>query len=132
MDEQKRIKRGGQTRREVLGAAYVESARASADEFTQPWQDYVTARAWNDVWNRPDLDRRTRSMINLAMLAALGRAHELPLHVRGALRNGVTPEEMREIFIQVAGYAGFPAGVDAFRAAQPLVAEFRSGAFPTD
>lgn len=123
--EQQRFEAGLQTRREVLGAAYVDQALANADAFTQPFQEFVTMHAWNDIWNRPGLDRRTRSMINLAMLAALGRSQELVLHTRGALANGVTPEEIGEVFIQVAGYAGFPAGVEAFRTAQPIIAEHR-------
>jgi 4-carboxymuconolactone decarboxylase len=123
--ERQRFEAGLQTRREVLGAAYVDQALANADAFTQPFQEFVTMHAWNDIWNRPGLDRKTRSMINLAMLAALGRSQELVLHTRGALANGVTPEEIGEVFIQVAGYAGFPAGVEAFRTAQPIIAEHR-------
>jgi 4-carboxymuconolactone decarboxylase len=125
--EQQRFEAGLQTRREVLGAAYVEQSLVNADEFTRPFQEFVTMHAWNDIWNRPGLDRKTRSIINLAMLAALGRGQELVLHTRGALANGVTPEEIGEVFIQVAGYAGFPAGVEAFRTAQPIIAEHRRG-----
>jgi 4-carboxymuconolactone decarboxylase len=123
--EQRRFEAGLETRREVLGATYVDQALAKADEFTQPFQEFVTMHAWNDIWNRPGLDRKTRSIINLAMLSALGRSQELVLHTRGALANGVTPEEIGEVFIQVAGYAGFPAGVEAFRTAQPIIAEHR-------
>ena len=119
---------GLQTRREVLGAEYVERSLAGADDFTRPFQEFVTIHAWDAVWNRPGLDRRTRSIINLATLTALGRSHELALHVRGALNNGVTPEEIREVFIQLAGYAGFPAAVEAFRTAQPIIAEHRERA----
>jgi len=126
LTERERFEAGLRTRREVLGAEYVDRALANADAFTQPFQEFVTMHAWNDVWNRPGLDRRTRSIINLATLAALGRAQELALHVRGALNNGVTPEEIREVFIQLAGYAGFPAAVEAFRTAQPIVAEHRA------
>jgi 4-carboxymuconolactone decarboxylase len=126
MSEFEGYEAGLKTRREVLGPEYVDAAVANADEFTRPFQEMVTAKAWNDIWNRPGLDRRTRSIINLATLVALGRSHELTLHVRGALRNGVTPEEIREVFYQLAGYAGFPAAVEAFRIAQPIVAEFRS------
>jgi 4-carboxymuconolactone decarboxylase len=125
--ERERLEAGLQTRREVLGAAYVDQALANADEFTQPFQEFVTMHAWNDIWNRPGLDRKTRSIINLAVLTALGRSHELVLHTRGALANGVTPEEIREVFIQLAGYAGFPAAVEAFRTAQPIIAEHRRG-----
>lgn len=116
---------GLKTRREVLGDEYVARALANADDFTRPFQEFVTAHAWDAVWNRPGLDRRTRSLLNLAMLAALGKGPELALHTRGALNNGVTPEEIREVFIQVAGYAGFPAAVEAFRVAQPVIAKSR-------
>jgi 4-carboxymuconolactone decarboxylase len=126
MDEQQRYEDGLKTRREVLGSAYVDRAIANADDFTGPFQEFVTTQAWNDIWNRPGLDRKTRSIINLGVLTALGRSAELGLHVRGALNNGVTPEEIREVFIQLAGYAGFPAAVEAFRTAQPIIAEFRT------
>jgi 4-carboxymuconolactone decarboxylase len=126
MDEGQRLKAGLQTRREVLGAEYVDRALAGADEFTRPFQEFVSTLAWNDIWNRPGLDRRTRSIINLATLTALGKSPELALHVRGALNNGVTPEEIREVFIHLAGYAGFPAAVEAFRIAQPIIAEYRA------
>jgi 4-carboxymuconolactone decarboxylase len=125
-DVQERYEAGLRTRREVLGAAYVDAALANADDFTRPFQEFVTVGAWNDVWNRPGLDRKMRSIVNLATLTALGRSHELALHVRGALNNGVTPEEIREVFIQLAGYAGFPAAVEAFRTAQPIIAEHRA------
>lgn len=121
--EHQAFEAGLKTRREVLGAEYVERALANADEFTMPFQEFVTTQAWDAIWNRPGLDRRTRSIINLATLTALGRSQELALHVRGALNNGVTPEEVREVFIQLAGYAGFPAAVEAFRTAQPIIAE---------
>ncbi len=126
MDDADRYQAGLKTRREVLGPEYVDRALAAADEFTRPFQEFVTAQAWDVIWNRPGLDRKTRSIINLATLATLGRTEELALHVRGALRNGVTPEEIREIFIHISGYAGFPAAVSAFRIAQPIVAEFRA------
>lgn len=125
--ERERYEAGLKTRREVLGAEYVDRALANADDFTQPFQEYVTIHAWHEVWNRPGLDRKTRSIVNLAMLAALGRSEELALHIRGALNNGVTPEEIREVLIQVGGYAGFPAAVQAFRTAQPIIAEHRRG-----
>ncbi len=121
--ERQRYEAGLQTRREVLGSEYVDRALANADDFTRPFQEFVTTQAWDAVWNRPGLDRKTRSIINLAVLTALGRSHELALHTRGALNNGVTPDEIREVFIQLAGYAGFPAAVEAFRTAQPIVAE---------
>ena len=120
-----RFEAGLRTRREVLGAEYVDAALANADEFTRPFQELITTVAWNDVWNRPGLDRRTRSIINLAILGTLGRSTELGTHVRGALRNGLTPDEISEIFIHMMGYAGYPAGVEAFRIAQPIVAAHR-------
>lgn len=123
-----RFEAGLKTRREVLGAEYVDRALANADDFTRPFQEFVTIAAWDGIWNRDGLDRRTRSIVNLAMLAALGRSQELALHTRGALNNGVTPEEICEVLIQVAGYAGFPAGVEAFRTVQPIIAEHARGA----
>ena len=126
--ERERFEAGLKTRREVLGSEYVDRALAGVDEFTQPFQEFVTIHAWDAVWNRPGLDRKTRSIINLAVLTALGRSHELALHTRGALNNGVTPEEIREVFIQLAGYAGFPAAVEAFRTVQPIIAEHRGRA----
>lgn len=116
--------RGLATRREVLGPDYVDAAIAGADEFTRPMQEHVTQYCWGDVWNRPGLDRRTRSLLNLAMLTALNRPHELKLHVRGALRNGVTRDEIREVFLQAAIYCGVPAAIDSFRNAREV---FRDG-----
>jgi 4-carboxymuconolactone decarboxylase len=121
--ERGRFEAGLQTRRDVLGTEYVDRALASADDFTRPFQEFVTMQAWDAIWNRPGLERKTRSIINLALLSALGRSAELASHTRGALTNGVTPEEIREVLIQVAGYAGFPAGVEAFRVVQPIIAE---------
>ena len=111
------------TRREVLGAAYVDKAIQAADDFNRPMQEMVTQYCWGDIWNRPGLDRRTRSLLNLAMLTALNRPHELKLHVRGALRNGVTKEEMREVFLQAAIYCGVPAAIDSFRTAREVFQE---------
>ncbi|MBT5265872.1 MAG: 4-carboxymuconolactone decarboxylase [Rhodospirillaceae bacterium] len=115
---------GLKNRKEVLGAEHVNNSLASADEFTQPLQELVTKFAWGAVWGRDEeLPRKTRSIINLAMLSALNRPHELKLHVRGALNNGVSKEEMREIFLQVAIYCGFPASIDAFRTAKQVFEE---------
>lgn len=108
------------TRRAVLGAEYVDAAIAGADDFNRPLQELVTEYCWGDVWNRPGLDRRTRSMLNLAMLTALNRPHELKLHVKGALNNGVTKEEIREVLMQTAIYCGVPAAVDSFRNAREV------------
>ena len=114
--------KGLQTRREVLGAEYVDQAIAQADDFSRPLQEWVTQAAWGDVWNRPGLDRRTRSLLNLALLTALNRPHELKLHLRGALNNGVTREEIREVFLHAGVYCGAPAAVDSFRSAREVFA----------
>ena len=111
---------GLKTRREVLGAEYVDAAIAGADDFNRPMQELVTQYCWGDVWNRPGLDRRTRSMLNLAMITALNRPHELKLHVKGAIRNGVTRDEIREVFMQAAIYCGVPAAIDSFRSAREV------------
>jgi 4-carboxymuconolactone decarboxylase len=115
--------KGLEIRREVLGSEYVDRSIASADDFTRPLQELITQYCWGEVWARPELDRRTRSIVNLGMLAALNRPHELKLHVRGALRNGVTQVEIREIFLQVAIYCGAPAALDSFRVAREVFAE---------
>lgn len=117
---QELFERGLQTRREVLGDAYVEAALANADEFGMPMQELVSQYCWGDVWNRPGLDRRTRSLLNLAFMTALNRPHELKLHIRGALNNGVSKDEIREVFLQAAIYAGVPAAVDSFRCAREV------------
>lgn len=115
--------RGLQIRSEVLGAEYVERALADADDFTGPLQDLVTEYCWGAVWGREKLPRKTRSMLNLAMIAVLNRPNELRMHVKAALTNGVTREEIREIFLQVAIYGGVPAAVDSFRIAREAFAE---------
>jgi 4-carboxymuconolactone decarboxylase len=117
------FERGLKTRKEVLGAEYVEKSLAAADEFTQPLQELVTRYCWGDVWNRPGLDKQQRSMINLAMITALNRPHELKLHVRGALNNGLSRETIREILLQTAVYCGVPACIDAFRVAREVFEE---------
>ncbi len=114
------FEQGLKTRREVLGAEYVDAAIQSADDFNRPMQDLVTKYCWGDVWNRPGLDRRTRSLLNLAMLTALNRPHELKAHVKGALRNGVTKDEIREVFMHTAIYCGVPAAIDSFRSAREV------------
>ena len=113
--------RGLKVRKEVLGDAYVDNAINSADEFSQPLQEYLTAHAWAASWARPGLEKKTRSMLNLAMLTALNRGHEFRIHVKGALNNGVTKEEIREIFIHAAVYCGVPTAVEAFRTAASVV-----------
>jgi 4-carboxymuconolactone decarboxylase len=113
--------RGLQTRREVLGADYVDASLARADDFMMAFQRITTEWAWDYVWNRPGLDRRTRSLLNLAMLTALGKPAELKLHVKGALTNGVTVEEIKEVLLHASVYCGIPAGLEAFRAADEVL-----------
>ena len=120
--------KGLQTRREVLGADYVDNALRNADAFSLPLQEWVTQVAWGEVWNRPGLPRRDRSLLVLGMLTALNRPHELRLHLRGALNNGVTREEIREVFLQSAVYCGAPAAMDAFRVAREVFRELDSPA----
>ena len=114
---------GLQMRRKVLGAEYVDKSFATADDFNRPFQEFLTEYCWGAIWTRPGLPPKTRSMLLLAMLPALNRAHELKLHIMGALNNGVTRDEMREIFMQVAAYCGAPAGVEAFKVAREVFAE---------
>ena len=115
--------RGLHIRSAVLGEEYVNRALANTDEFTQPLQDLVTEYCWGAVWGRDELPLKTRSMLNLAMISILNRPNELRTHLRGALTNGVTREEIREIFLQVAIYAGMPTAVDSFRIASAVFAE---------
>jgi 4-carboxymuconolactone decarboxylase len=117
------FEKGLKIRREVLGAEFVDKALASADDFNMPMQELATTYCWGECWGRPGLDKKQRSMINLAMISALNRPHELKIHVKGAIRNGVTKEEIREVLFQVAIYAGIPAGVDSFRIAKEALAE---------
>lgn len=115
--------RGFEIRKSVLGAEFVEKSFASADDFNRPMQELVTEYCWGAVWGREELPFKTRSMLNLAMLSVLNRPHELKMHLKGALKNGVSRDEIREIFLQVAIYAGVPAGVDSFRIAREVFAE---------
>jgi 4-carboxymuconolactone decarboxylase len=115
--------RGLEIRKQVLGAEFVERAIGTADDFNRPMQDLVTEYCWGAVWGRGELDHKTRSLLNVAMLSALNRPHELAMHVRGALRNGCTREEIREVLLQVAVYCGVPAAVDAFRVAHAALDE---------
>jgi len=122
-DHQQRYAAGLQTRREVLGAEYVDKSIASQDEFNRPLQELLNTYCWNDVWNRPGLPRKTRSMLNLAMLSALNKPHELRLHLNGALNNGLSKEDIQEVFLQVAIYCGVPAAVESFRIAREVFKE---------
>jgi 4-carboxymuconolactone decarboxylase len=125
--DRKTFEEGLAVRRAVLGSEYVDAAIAAADDFTRPLQELVTQYVWGEIWTRPGLDRRTRSVVNLGMIAALSRPHELKLHIRGALRNGVTRDEIREIFLQVAVYCGMPAAIEAFRCAREVFADMDEG-----
>ena len=113
--------KGMATRRAVLGDDYVQGALDRATDFTRPLQDLVTRHAWGNTWQRDGIDLKTRSIVTVSMLVALGRMHELKVHLRGALNNGVTKTELQEILLHASVYCGFPAAVDAFRAAAEVV-----------
>jgi 4-carboxymuconolactone decarboxylase len=118
-----RFKDGLKTRREVLGAKYVDQAMAGVDDFSREFVDLLNTYCWNDVWNRPGLPRKTRSILNLGMLCALGKEHELKLHLNGALNNGLDKDQIKEVLLQVAIYCGVPAAVVAFRCAREVFKE---------
>lgn len=130
MDDDTRRDQGMAVRRAVLGDAHVDAAVAGTTDFTAPLQDLIARYAWGDIWSRPGLDRRTRSMITVALLAGLGQDHELGMHVRGAIRNGVTPEEISEVLLQTAVYAGVPKANRAFALAQAVLADLDTGSNP--
>lgn len=117
----KQFEDGLKTRKQVMGEDFVDRAFAGATEFTMPLQEFITRNAWGTVWQRDGLDLKTRSLVTVAMLTALGRSHELKGHLRGALNNGATPEELREVLLHAAVYCGAPLAVDAFRVAQEVV-----------
>jgi len=117
---------GMKVRKAVLGDAHVEKSMGSVSDFAMPIQHIVTEACWGAIWTRPGLERKTRSMINIAMLTALNRSHELAVHVRGAINNGVTEEEIREILIQASFYAGGPAGLEATRAADKVLSDMKA------
>ena len=123
MSEDDQRKRGTEVRRAVLGDAHVERAETSKTELTEDFQDLLTRFVWGEIWSRPGIDRRTRSCITIAMLVALGREEELAIHVRGALNNGVTREEVKEVLLQTAVYCGIPAANTAFRVAAAVFSE---------
>jgi len=118
-----RFDAGLAVRRSVLGRRYVDESMRTADELTRPLQELVTEYCWGAVWTRPGLPRKTRSLLNLAMLTALNRPHEVRLHVRGALRNGCSRDEIMETLLQAAIYCGVPAAIDSFRIAREVLAE---------
>ena len=118
-----RYEAGMKVRREVLGDAHVDRATADATEFTRPFQEYITRAAWGEAWTRPGLDRKTRSCVTLAILTALRAENEIPMHVRAAVRNGLTPEEILEVLIHTAVYAGVPAANSAVAIANQVLNE---------
>ena len=115
--------RGLTVRKEVLGTDYVDAAIKGADDFNRDLQNLVTEYAWGEIWSRPGLSRRDRSLLNLAMLTALNRPHEFRLHVRGAINNGVTKDEIKEVLLQTAIYCGAPAAIDSFRTSKEVFKE---------
>lgn len=119
-----KFEKGLKVRREVLGAEYVDNSINNATSFTKPLQELVTEYCWGEIWTREGLSKKTRSIINLSMLTALNRPHELKLHLRGALNNGVSKEEIQEVFLQSAIYCGVPAALDSFKIAQEVFKEF--------
>jgi 4-carboxymuconolactone decarboxylase len=126
MDEKSRYDDGMKTRRAVLGGSYVDKASAGATDFTREWQEFITRTAWNDIWNRPGLARRERSIIVLSIATALGAWGEFRIHVRGALNNGLSRDEIKEVLMQAAIYAGVPAANHAFKEAQSVFAEIEA------
>ena len=123
MDDRERFVKGLEVRRAVLGDKHVNRSLEKRDSFTEEFQDLVTRYAWGEIWTRPGLPRHTRSLITLAMLIALNRSDELRLHIRGAANNGVTRDEIKELFLQAAVYCGVPAANSAFHAAEEVFAE---------
>jgi 4-carboxymuconolactone decarboxylase len=121
MNDEERRERGMKVRREVLGNEYVDASARNATELTREFQDLITRYAWGEIWTRPGLDRRIRSCITVAMTVALNKPDQLALHLRGALRNGVTVDELREVLLQTAVYCGIPAAHTAFRVAQEVL-----------
>jgi len=123
MDERERFAKGLEVRRAVLGDKHVNKSLEKRDSFTEEFQDLVTRHAWGEIWTRPGLPRHARSLITLAMLIALNREDEIRLHLRGAMNNGVTRDEIKELFLQAAVYCGVPAANAAFRAAEEVFAD---------
>jgi 4-carboxymuconolactone decarboxylase len=122
MSDSTRLDQGEEVRREVLGAEHVERSLQGATAFTRPIQELVTEYCWGAIWSRPGLARRERSLVNLGMLTALNRSHELAVHARGAIRNGCTLEEIQETLLQAAIYCGVPAAMEAFRVVEEAIA----------
>ena len=122
MDEKKRHEEGMKVRRAVLGDAYVDKAKAAQNEFTAEFQDLITRYAWGEIWTRPELDRKTRSLVAIGMMVALNRSEELQLHLKAALKNGVTRAQIKEVLLQSAIYCGVPAANRAFQLAEQVFA----------
>ena len=120
------FEKGLKVRREVLGAEYVDASISQADDFSRPIQELVTEYCWGAVWGRPGIDRKTRSLLNLAMLTALNRPHEVKLHLRGALNNGCSKNDIMEVLLQAIIYCGVPAGIDSLRVAKEFFQETES------
>ena len=127
MDEKERYEKGLQTRREVLGNEHVQRAEAKLNEFNRPFQEFITRYAWGEIWQRPGLTRRERSLITLAMLVALNRETEFRMHIRAAFNNGVTEEEIRELLIHAGIYCGLPAANSAIHVAEEVIMAARTG-----
>jgi len=125
--DQERYERGRKLRREVLGDQYVDAAARGTTDFNRPFQEFITETVWGDIWSRPGLDRRTRALINLGMLTAMGRTEEVKIYLRSAPNIGVTREDVREVLMQTAIYCGVPAALDSFRAAQEVFNEQDAG-----
>ena len=123
MDEKERYQKGLKTRREILGKEHVDRAQGNLSEFNAPFQEFITRYAWGEIWERAGLTRRERSLITLAMLVALNREAEFRMHIRAALNNGVTPEEIREVLIHAGIYCGLPAANAAIQAAEQVIKE---------
>ncbi len=121
-----RFEAGLELRKRIVGEEYVERSFANADEFTEEFQQYVTANCWGTVWTRDGIDHKTRSLVTVAALASMGKSSELQSHARGALRNGATPEELKEVLLHLAVYAGVPTALEAFRVVQPVVRDYRA------
>ena len=128
MDERERYEKGLSVRRQVLGDPHVDRSLDRRSEFNQDFQDLITRYAWGEIWTRPALDRRTRSFLTLAMMIALNRSEEFRMHVRAALQNGVTQDEIKEVLLQAAIYCGVPAANSAFRDAEEVFQEMKPGA----
>ena len=125
MNDEERRARGMKVRREVLGDEYVDKSVNQGTELTREFQDLITRYAWGEIWTRPGLDRKTRSCITVAMTVALNRPNQLALHLRGALRNGVTVVELREVLLQTAVYCGIPAALTAFKVAEEVLGDVK-------